>query len=317
MANVSRSIITGRGLSRSRRCSIFLYRLMCNRRFLVNICHSDYTLARYLRLGVPAEKLQCIRNGFDPRLLPAPVPLAVAKQAVGLDPAIRTVVYTGRLNHKKGLSLAIEAARQMPDLLFVLVGSYGAGPIEDLAADIPNIRIVKWQVREELHRYLSAADVLIIPPSYEPLARFGSTVLPLKLYLYMATGRPILAGDTADVSEVLEHGRNAVLCKPDDVEAFVAGLRTLTDDPELAASLSSAALADSRTYTWQARADRIYALLSRRLLAAPAPSGSWGRAQTRNWARQSWLWLLGMLRTKSYVLPADTSQGAAPRVDGQ
>ncbi len=291
----------------------FLYRLLCRKRFLVNICHSQYTLARYLRLGVPAEKLHCVRNGFDPGLLLAPVAVDDAKRAIGIDPAVKTVVYTGRLNHKKGLALAIEAARRLPDILFVLVGSYGTGPIEDLAAVVPNIRIVPWQMREDLPGYLFAADVLMIPPSTEPLARFGSTVLPLKLYLYMASGRAIMAGDTADISEVLEHGRNAWLCAPDDIEALVAGLRRLTGDAELAAALADHAVADSRTYTWQARAGRIAALLSGRMAAAPAPEGSWGRAQTRNWLRQSWRWLAGLIRTKSYVLRAETPRSAASR----
>ena len=81
----------------------FLYRLVCNRRFLVNICHSDYTLARYLRLGVPAEKLYCIRNGFDPSLLEGPVGLETAKQEIGIDPGMKTVVYTGTVEPQEGI----------------------------------------------------------------------------------------------------------------------------------------------------------------------------------------------------------------------
>ncbi len=79
-----------------------------------------------------------------------------------------------------------------------------------------------WQQPDELARYIFAADVLLIPPSVKPLAEFGSTVIPLKLYLYMGSGRPILAGDTPDVREILEDGRNALLSRPDCLDDLVA-----------------------------------------------------------------------------------------------
>ncbi|WP_240161717.1 glycosyltransferase family 4 protein [Gluconacetobacter azotocaptans] len=285
----------------------WLHRLMCNPRFLLNICHSDYTRRTYLDLDVPADKLRCIRNGFEPDRLQAPVAMDDAKRAVGIPPDRRTVVYTGRVNHKKGLPLVIEAARALPDLLFVLVGSYGHGPIEDMARSVPNVRIVPFQPPETLTRYIHAADVLLIPPSLQPLARYGSTVLPLKLFFYMASGRPILAGNTPDVREVLRHGENAFLCAPDSPRALIDGLAALTADPALSARLAATALAESVDLTWAARARHITAAIQNRLAAPPAPPQAWGRAQYRAWLRQSWRWLAHLARTGSLVLPPDLS----------
>ena len=284
---------------------LWLYRLLCRRRFLVNICHSDYTREKYLSLGVPPDKLRCVRNGFDPRDLGTPVAIDAAKRAIGVASDVKTVVYTGRLNHKKGLGLVVAAARQLPDVQFILVGSYGKGPIEAMAAGIANIRIVPWQSRETLGHYLFAANILLIPPSYEPLARFGSTVLPLKLFLYMASNRPIVAGDTADVGEVLRHRHNALLCRPDCVDALVAGIRELTSDTTLAASIAATALAESRAYTWHARAQRIMEILTERMASASNHAGNWGPAQTRIWHRQSWRWFVHGLHRRSFVLSAD------------
>jgi glycosyltransferase involved in cell wall biosynthesis len=282
---------------------LWLHRLICNRRFLVNICHSDYTRQKYLSLGVPAEKLHCIRNGFEPaRLVPA-LSVAAAKRQVGIAEGQKTIVYTGRLNHKKGLSIVIEAARCLPDLLFVLVGSYGDGPIEAMAAGLPNVQVVPWQTADRLRAYIFAADVLLIPPSCKPLAEFGSTVLPLKLFLYMAAGRPILAGDASDVREVLTHGHNAWLCEPDCVDALTAGLRTMTQTPALATQLAATALAESREFTWSARAAKIADLVQTRLLAAPARSGPWSGAQYGAWLHQSGRWLVHLMRHGSFVLP--------------
>ncbi|MBB2155132.1 glycosyltransferase [Gluconacetobacter diazotrophicus] len=287
----------------------WLHRLMCHERFVINICHSDYTRQKYLDLGIPAEKLHCIRNGFEPGRLRTPMAADAARRALDIPADARTVVYTGRVNHKKGLPVVIEAARMLPDLLFILVGSYGEGPIEDMARDLPNVRIVPFQPPEVLSQYVFAADVLLIPPSLQPLARYGSTVLPLKLFFYMASGRPILAGNTPDVREVLRHDQNAWLCQPDSPPALADALRRLMDDPALSTRLAATALAESQALTWDARANRIIAAIAERMTAPSTPAGVWDGAQRRAWRRQSWRWLVHLLRTGSPVLPPDTIQG--------
>jgi glycosyltransferase involved in cell wall biosynthesis len=283
----------------------WLYRLLCNRRFLINICHSDYTRRKYLDLGIPGDKLQCVRNGFEPRRLQAPVSIETAKQTIGVPTDQKTVVYTGRINHKKGLKLVIEAAKKLPDILFILVGSYGEGPIETMARGITNIRIVPFQPPETLGQYVFAADMLLIPPSLQPLAEFGSTVLPLKLFFYLASGRPILAGDTPDVREVLKHEENAFLCRPDSLDSLVAGINALSNDTQCAARLAAQALTDSRGFTWDARAHKIAGIISSRLQSGPAERGVWSGTQFRAWIGQSRRWLAHLVRKRSWILPPD------------
>jgi Glycosyltransferase len=281
----------------------WIHRLMSNPRFLLHICHSEYTLEVYRRIGVAPAKLHCVRNGFDPGRLSLRISRAEARRRLGCDPSATTVVYTGRINHKKGLGLVIEAAGRLPEVRFLLVGSRGSGPIEKLAENLPNVRIVAWQSPEHLAPYLLAADMLLIPPSSEPLTQFGSTVLPLKVYLYLAAGRPIIAGRTPDIGEVLTHERNAWLCRVDDADALTAGIRRLRDQPDEAERLAANALADSQGYTWAARAGRIADLVAERLAASPAPATDWDRARGRHWRRQSWRWLAHLLRRGSWVLP--------------
>ncbi len=290
-----------------------LYRLHCNARFLINICHSNYTKRAYLALGIPEQRLHCVHNGYEPRRLADAIPLDVAKTLIDVPVTRRTVVYTGRLNHKKGLELVVEAAKRLPDILFILVGSSGEGPIEIASRGVENIRIVDWQSPDVIARYIRAADVLLIPPSWKPLAEFGSTVLPLKMFLYMASGRPILAGDTPDVRELLTHGENAFLCRPDCLADLVAGVRALTGDDALAARLAKAAQAASRDFTWDMRAHTIAGLLEQRLRSSPACHGAWNGARTRRWLEGSWRWLVHLARTGSWVLPPDLAAPDASR----
>lgn len=281
----------------------FLYRLFCHRRFLGSICHSEYTRQKYIELGVPAEKLRCVHNGFEPARFSAPIPIAEAKALIGVPPDAKTVVYTGRVNQKKGLELVIEAAKKLPQLTFLFVGSYGDGPIERLAANLPNIRIIPWQAEATLSPYIFAADVLLIPPSLLPLAQFGSTVLPLKLFFYLGSGRPILAGDTPDVAEVLKNNQTAYLCPPDSLDALVAGLQRLTTEPELAARLAANAQADSRNFTWAARAKKIAAIITAWRESAPAGQGGWSETQSRIWRSESRRWFAHFARTGTFILP--------------
>ncbi len=282
---------------------LWIYRLISHPRLLACLSHSEYTRAKYLELGIPAEKLYCVRNGFDPQRLGASIPVEIAKRHIGVEADRKTVVYTGRVNHKKGLELVLEAARRLPDHLFLLVGSSGKGPIENLAKGLPNVRIVPWQSTAALAPYVHAADVLLIPPSLKPLTEFGSTVIPLKLYLYMGSGRPILAGDTPDVREVLQDGRNALLCRPDCLESLVGGIRALTGDATLAQRLGRTALEDSRGFTWSGRAGTIAAILERRWGSVPTERRGWTGAQFRAWLRHSRRWAVHLVRKRSWVLP--------------
>lgn len=271
--------------------------IMNHRRFLVHICHSDYTRQKYLGLGIPENRLECVHNGFAPQRLGARLDKALAKESIGIEPDRTTVVYTGRVNHKKGLELAIAAARRLPEILFVFVGSYGKGSIERLAKEVSNVQMVPWQSEADLPKYMFAADMLLIPPSSQPLLQYGTTVLPLKLFLYLACGRPIIAGDTPDVREILTHGRNAYLCQPDSADSLVAGIKAVATDPVLSEALATAALRDSCELTWEARGRRIISIVEPRLIIRC--QGTW----FRRWLGKPTQWFANLNRHRPRVLP--------------
>ena len=84
-----------------------------------------------------------------------------------------------------------------------------------------NVRIVPWQPPEALPAWLYAADLLLIPASAAPLERFGTCVLPMKTFLYLAAGRPILAAVPAgDARELVATSPVARLCAPTDARAM-------------------------------------------------------------------------------------------------
>ncbi len=252
----------------------FLRSVLRHPRLLAAVFHSEHAMASYRRLGIPETRMLVAHNGWDPNRMAPRLTTAEARTQLGLPVDQFTVVYSGRMNLRKGLDIVLDAARAAPEISFVLVGSEKEGPVETQARLLPNVRVVGWLRSHELAPWLYAADVLLIPPSLAPLQRHGNTVLPIKLFLYLAAGRAILAPEAPDTAELLRHRQNSVLVKAGNTGLTVTALRELAADPAETSRLGAAAFETATTLTWDARAERIAAFLQARLGAAdtlPAP----------------------------------------------
>ena len=269
----------------------FLRAVLRHPNLVAGIFHSDHARRSYLRLGVPEERLLVAHNGWDPARMEPRLPREAARRRLGLDPVSFTVVYSGRMNLRKGLDILLAAAREAPEVSFILIGSEGEGPVEQEARTLPNVRVVPWLRFGELAPWLYAADVLVIPPSLAPLERAGNTVLPIKLFLYLAAGRVLLAPKAPDTAELLQDGANAVLVPAGDVAATVAALRRLAVAPADAARLGAAALDAATHLTWDARAERIHQFLLDRL-AHPTPLPSPDPWTAGGWLSDLGRWIL-------------------------
>jgi glycosyltransferase involved in cell wall biosynthesis len=81
---------------------------------------------------------------------------------------------------------------------------------------------------------------------------------PLKLFEYMAWGKPILCSDLPVLREVIEDRRNGLLLPPDDPAKWVAALNRLVANPAEGERLGKNARSDFLTrHTWRQRADRV------------------------------------------------------------
>ncbi len=231
------------------------------------VLHSEYAAGAYRRAGVEPARILVAHNGAEPRRNGAALGAADARSRLGLPPNRPIAVYAGRVNAQKGLEAILALADLRPEILFLLVGSEGEGPIEAAAALRANVRIVPWQTPAALPAWLQAADVLLIPPSRAPLEQFRNCVLPLKIFSYLAAGRPILAPAAPDTAELLRDGGNALLVPPGRPECAAAALDRILDEPGLADRLSQGALLSAEELTWDRRAEKIAAFLAARLSA--------------------------------------------------
>ena len=102
---------------------------------------------------------------------------------------------------------------------------------------------------------IAEADICLLPSSNTSIgSRFTS---PLKLFEYMAMGKPIVTSNLPAIREVLSNSENALLVDFGDEEKFASAINLLLSSPELQLRLGTNAKALSRRYTWKARVQNI------------------------------------------------------------
>ncbi|MBU1431430.1 glycosyltransferase [Myxococcota bacterium] len=233
-----------------------LRRALAHPRLIGLATHSEHAAESFRALGVAPGKISVQHNGFDPRRFQG-LSRAEARARLGLPDDKPIACYTGRVDPEKGVGLLLEMARRLPQVRFLIVGSRGpGGPLEREGAALENVIFAPWQAYSATVEYLYAADVLLVPPTGAPLTRHGNTVLPMKLFSYLAAGRVILAPRAPDTRELL-NDEDAVLVPPDDVAAATEALRATLAAPARMEALAAAALEVASAYTWDARARRI------------------------------------------------------------
>ncbi len=227
------------------------------------IAHSALAADALVDAGVPRPQVLVAHNGCAPSLMQPVLDRAEARALTGLPGDRPLLVYTGHVGPQKGTDALIALAAGLPQARLVIVGvdpASGDGRwIDDRArqAGATNIVLRPRVDVAAVAPYLYAADCLVIPPTDEPLRRYGRTVLPMKVFSYLAAARPIVAPALPDIAEVLMHDETAVLVPPGDAKVAATMVADLLADEPRAARLAKAAAGLSHRYTWRARAERI------------------------------------------------------------
>lgn len=250
-------------------------RIMRHPRFLGVVTNAAFVADSFVEMGFSREQVAIAHNCFDPADLADKLTKVQARERLGLPQGAKIVCYAGHIQKSKGIETIVQMAALSPELSYLICGGFpqDVATAQRLArnAGATNMTFTGWIDVHALGPYLYASDVLLIPPTSAPLRRHGNTVMPIKTYTYLATGRPIVAPRQDDVYEVLHDGKNCLLSTPDRVDLAVATVRRLFAEPELAAQIAAQALADSERYTWEARATTIQAFIQERLGAVSSP----------------------------------------------
>ena len=103
---------------------------------------------------------------------------------------------------------------------------------------------------------LAACDILAMP--FPDFPHYRHHMSPLKMFEYMAAGRPLLTSDLPTVRDVLSED-TAIFCKPGDVKSLVKSLQWIADHPKEAQTRAKRAKELVKKHSWEERMERILA----------------------------------------------------------
>lgn len=195
------------------------------------------------------------------RIMDASNPAAGRRAATGRP----SIGYTGSLYPGKGAKTVVALAERCPWADFHLAG--GPERLADelrrtSATRIPNLTVHGLLAQPATLALQSSCDILLAPfadvvrsDSGVDIARWTS---PLKVFEYLASGRPSIIGDLLSLRGVVTDEVDALVVPPGDVDAFAGALERLRDDPALGERLGRTGReAAAARWTWSARAARI------------------------------------------------------------
>jgi len=163
-------------------------------------------------------------------------------------------LYVGRLSAEKSLDMLLHAAaaieRRYPGrAVFVFTGD---GPyIETIHnARLPNTVCTGFKRGADLSQMYASADCFAFPSGTET---FGNVVLEA-----MASGLPVAAVAGGGVTDFLSHNDNALLCEPENTEAFTDNLVSMMENENLRSRLADNGRQTALSRDWNCIFDGLF-----------------------------------------------------------
>lgn len=138
-----------------------------------------------------------------------------------------TVTYVGNIGLAQNIRTIIDAAKQLPEVKFFLLGP--GVELQDMQAYVDKNRIrnviltgkVPWY---KLKEYYEKTSVL-----YAQLDENYISAVPSKLYEYASIGLPIIYGGVGEAVKFVEKLENSIVVPPNDVDKLVDAIRKIKE----------------------------------------------------------------------------------------
>jgi glycosyltransferase involved in cell wall biosynthesis len=212
---------------------------------------SSYLKQIYLSMGFSEGKITWIPNGVkiaDFKVDP--------KKTMRNDYGLRrkVIVYMGSLNNQVQIYPLIKAmetiTKERTDVSCLIIGDGTARPyFEELTRNLHLTDFIKFAGRipySEVPSYLSAADIgfACFPP---PLTSAGGA---LKVFMYMASGLPVVVNPIGDLPYYIDYGRAGALSNLDATSLSKTFLDLLKDEKVLRQKSQNALTYVKQNFDW-------------------------------------------------------------------
>jgi glycosyltransferase involved in cell wall biosynthesis len=222
----------------------------------------DYLIGQF---GISAEKITVISNGIDLTFFKSESDRNSLRRKLKL-PACEIAVFVGSFRPWHGVKNLIRALpvaiRRYPNLTLVLIGD---GPCRDAIQRLvvemnlkQHVLFLGSQPHHQIPQFIHAADICLYYPSYE-VAGYGFMGDPIKLYEYMAMGRPVIVPAVPNFADVVTREKAGVVVEGNQ-EAFGEAMADLLSQPVLCREMGNNGQAAMRArYGWEHITQRIAA----------------------------------------------------------
>lgn len=142
-----------------------------------------------------------------------------------------TVTYIGNIGIAQHLDTLVEAAKQLPEVRFKIVGAgIEYEKIQNLVttASINNVEFTGRIPWDDVKEYYNNTNIL-----YAQLTEDFAGAMPSKLYEYLSTGKYIIYGGQGQAAEKLSEFTNNQVIPPSDSKALVEAIKEAAERTDI------------------------------------------------------------------------------------
>lgn len=166
--------------------------------------------------------------------------------------------YIGTVNEKLDIQLLVATARKLADWQFLFVGKvYLNEPLRSLLSQQPNIHLAGAYPFQEIPSIMKCMDVCLLPYAQGEYTLYRS---PLKLYEYLAAGKPVVSTPHPEVAEYAQW-----VCMAEEADSFsqsIVACQAMNSD-----GLVSQRIQVSQQNSWDSRVDEMLDILERQMVS--------------------------------------------------
>lgn len=204
---------------------------------LITNCQESYTQA--LAMGVPAERVNLIRNGVDTTMFTPECSNDELRNVINVSRGTPLVGFVGRLENEKGPDLFLRAAdhvhQMRPDVHFVVVG-------DGIMRNKLEKMCVRLGLEQQVHFVGWWMNTVNVYPALDFLVHTSrSDGTSLVLLEAMSCECPTIGLAVGGVPEIIENERTGFLAGAGDWEGIAFRILQLLEQPERLLNMKAAA----------------------------------------------------------------------------
>lgn len=203
----------------------------------------------------PRHPAVILHNGIDPGHFSPEIRQyhrAQARKSLRIQPDQFVLLLVGNDLKKKGLYCLLDAVQRTrePRLLVMVCGQDDQAPFERYRTGPDSVPLMFLPIRRDVEFYYAAADAYV-GPSLED-------AFPIPPLEAMASGLPVVVSRQSGTTDVVAHGRDALILEdPRDSEGLAELILSLLEDAALRERLAKRGAETARNLTWDDNAKKV------------------------------------------------------------